>query len=243
MRVFALEVRAIHVGNFQFATLRRLDALGNLDNIVIVEIQAGYRVVGLRLQRLLFDTQRAASRIKLDNAETFRIGDVIAKNRRTLLLGARRTQIVREVLTVEDVITQNQAARILTDELFADDERLRQTIWARLFGVAEFDPINATVAQQLAETRQIFRGGNNQNFAHASEHQHRQRIKDHRLVVDRQHLLGDAKGQRMQARARATGENDAFTICRGHLFRTSLSIRVTPLCQSGKCREKLSRSF
>ena len=42
------------------------------------------------------------------------------------------------------------------------------------------------------------------------QHQRRQRVVDHRLVVDREQLLADRAGQRVQARAGAAGEDDAF---------------------------------
>jgi hypothetical protein len=53
------------------------------------------------------------------------------------------------------------------------------------------------------------------------EHQRGQRVVDHRLVVDRQQLLAHGLGQRMQARARAAGQDDALhaVSCRG---RTAL---------------------
>ncbi|MOA42678.1 hypothetical protein D3C78_1647480 [compost metagenome] len=51
-----LQVSAVDVGDFQLATVGRFDALGNLDNIVVVEVQAGYRIVGFWLQRFLFNT-------------------------------------------------------------------------------------------------------------------------------------------------------------------------------------------
>ncbi|MNL52879.1 hypothetical protein D3C87_1760880 [compost metagenome] len=89
---------------------------------------------------------------------------------------------------------------------------MRQAVRAGLFGIGQLNAIQAPITQQLAEARQVFRRGDDEDLAHACKHEHRQRVEDHRLVVDRQHLLGDAEGQWMQARARATGKNDAFTI-------------------------------
>ena len=43
-----------------------------------------------------------------------------------------------------------------------------------------------------------------------AEHQHRDRIVDHRLVVDRQELLVDRERHRMEARSRAAGEHDTL---------------------------------
>ena len=90
-----------------------------------------------------------------------------------------------------------------SDELFADYESLCQTVRTRLLGVGQLDAVQAAITQQLSETWQVFRRGDNQDLTHPREHQHRQRIEDHRLIVDWQHLLGHAEGQRMQARTRA----------------------------------------
>ena len=49
-----------------------------------------------------------------------------------------------------------------------------------------------------------------EDLADAREHQHRQRVVDHRLVVDGQQLLRRGERDRMQTRAGAAGEDDAF---------------------------------
>ena len=120
-----------------------------------------------------------------------------------MLLRTGGAQGIREVLTVEDVVAPGQAARIFADELFADYESLCQTVRTRLLGVSQLDAVQAAITQQLAEAWQVLRRGDNQDFTHPRKHQHRQRIEDHRLVEDWQHLLGHAEGQRMQARTRA----------------------------------------
>ncbi|MNW09717.1 hypothetical protein D3C71_2067810 [compost metagenome] len=54
------------------------------------------------------------------------------------------------------------------------------------------------------------RGGDDENLANAGQHQHRDRIVDHRLVVDRQQLLGYTQGNGVQASAGTTGEDYPF---------------------------------
>src|SRR5690606_30514462 len=68
----------------------------------------------------------------------------------------------------------------------------------------------AAVAEDAVERGRILRRGDDEDVADPAEHQGRQRIIDHRLVVDRQELLGDRKRQRMQPRAGAASENDAL---------------------------------
>ena len=68
----------------------------------------------------------------------------------------------------------------------------------------------AAVAEQALELRRVLRRGDDQDVANAGQHQDAERIIDHRLVVDRQQLLRDRDGDRMQARTRAAGEDDAL---------------------------------
>ena len=49
-----------------------------------------------------------------------------------------------------------------------------------------------------------------QDVSNPRQHQRRQRVVHHRLVVDRHELLADRPRQRMQPRPRAAGEDDAF---------------------------------
>ncbi|MNN90102.1 hypothetical protein D3C81_2080020 [compost metagenome] len=44
-----LKIDTVHISDFQLSTLGRLDVLGYLDNLIVVEVQTCYGVVGLRL--------------------------------------------------------------------------------------------------------------------------------------------------------------------------------------------------
>src|SRR5438874_260414 len=52
-----------------------------------------------------------------------------------------------EAVTIEDVVAENEAARIVADELGADQKCLRQTARLRLLGVAEANPPLRAVAK------------------------------------------------------------------------------------------------
>jgi len=139
-----------------------------------------------------------------------RIGDAITENRRAFapLHGGAELRI--EILAVEDVVAQDQADIAVADKLLADDEGLGQALGPGLLGIGERDAEAAAIAEQFLEQRTVFGRGDDQHVVDACEHQHRQRIIDHRLVIDRQELLRDALGQRIQARTRSSGQDDAF---------------------------------
>ena len=66
----------------------------------------------------------------------------------------------------------------------------------------KLDPPLPAVAEQALELLDLFRSGDDQEFADAGQHQRRQRIVDQRLVVDRQQLLRGRQRQRIEPRAR-----------------------------------------
>src|SRR5439155_545192 len=69
-------------------------------------------------------------------------------------------------------------------------------------------------AEQLFEAGCVLRRRDDQDVADAGEHQRRQRVIHHRLVVDRQELLRDDLRHRVKAGSCATGEDDAFHAAR-----------------------------
>ncbi len=105
---------------------------------------------------------------------------------------------------------RTRADVVAADEVAADDEGLGQALGARLDGVAERMPELRAVAEQPLERRRVVGRGDDQDVADARQHQRRQRVVDHRLVVDRQQLLGDDAGERVEARPGAAGEDDAL---------------------------------
>ncbi|MNE86868.1 hypothetical protein D3C80_1840030 [compost metagenome] len=70
--------------------------------------------------------------IELHHPVTFRVVDVVGKNTGPVdaLHGALQQFV--EMMAVIDVVAQHQGARIVTDEILANDECLCQTIRRRL---------------------------------------------------------------------------------------------------------------
>ena len=77
-------------------------------------------------------------------------------------------------------------------------------------------PQSAAVAEQVAKPRQVGRRRDHQDVADARQHQGAERVIDHRLVVDRQQLLADDPGDRIEPRARAAGQDDSLHRLRLH---------------------------
>ena len=110
---------------------------------------------------------------------------------------------------------------VVADEVAADAEGFGEAVRRLLRGVGEPQAERAAVAEQVAEGRRVGRRRDDEDVADVRHHQRRQRIVDHRLVVDGEELFRQRDGERIEPRARAAGENDAF-----HDVRASCSRRV-----------------
>ena len=164
---------------------------------------------------LFLDGQTIALRVEFGHAVSFRILHAVAEHG-CLAVGLQFVhglfQNLSESGAVEYVVAQHQAYGIITYELASYDESLRQSVGAGLFGIFEADAIVRAVAEQTAETGQVVGSGYYQYLADAGQHQRRNGVVDHRLVVDRQHLFAHALGDGIQSRAGAAGQYNAFHI-------------------------------
>jgi hypothetical protein len=123
---------------------------------------------------------------------------------------AETTQQRRQIVAVEQVVAQHQRDRLVADEFAADDEGLREPVGRGLHRVGELQAPARAVAEQLAKARRVLRRGDDEDVADPGEHERAQGIVDHRLVVHGQQLLRDDLSHRVEARARAAGEDDAL---------------------------------
>ena len=87
---------------------------------------------------------------------------------------------------------------------------MRDPLRLWLLGVLDANTELRAVAQIILQHRQIFWRRDAERFAKTAEHQSRQRVANHRLVVYRQELFADDLGEREKTRSRATGEQNGL---------------------------------
>ena len=146
-----------------------------------------------------------------------RVFDRVGEDRGAQFAPGGPGQNALKALTKENVIAQDQGHVVAANELPADQKGLGQTGRGWLHGIADRNAQLIAVAQQALEAADVLGRRDQQNVANAGQHQRRQRIVDHRLVVHRQQLLADGARQRIQPRAGAAGQDDPFIEIRaGH---------------------------
>ena len=139
-RAAGRDVDVVDVRDFQLTARRGLQILDDLEHLVVEEIQAGDGQTALGRCRLFFDAEQLAIGTDLRHAVALRIVDAVAEQDCAIQLGAGFLQLLLETRAVKDVVAQDQADRIRTHEVTADDEGFGQAIRRGLHGVAEAHP-------------------------------------------------------------------------------------------------------
>lgn len=162
--------------------------------------------------RLLLDGDHAAVLVELHDAEALWVVHVVAEDGGEPLPRVRdgAAEVPAKAVAEEDVVAKHEGAGLARDEVLADDEGLGEAVRRGLLGVGEQDAEVGAVAQQALEVGQVRRRRDDEDVADARHHEDGERVVDHGLVVDRQQLLAGHERERVQARARAAGEDDAF---------------------------------
>ena len=154
-----LQVHLVERGDLQLASGGRLNLVGLGGDVARVEVQAGDGVGALGALGLLLDGGGPALRIELHDAEALGVVHVVAEDRGAARLGVLHgaRQVARQAVAVEDVVAENQGARLAGDELLADGEGLGQAVRARLLGVGEVHAVARAVPEQALEVGQVGR--------------------------------------------------------------------------------------
>ena len=215
VKLVAREVGLVDVGNLELTACRWLNRLRDVDDVLIVEIEARHGEVGLRLCGFLFKAYGLALLVELDDAVALRVADVVGKDRRAVRLRGRALHHDGEVGAVEDVVAQDERTALARKEVLADQERLRESLRLRLHGVRNRDTPLRAVAEQALEVRIVRRRRDHEDVPDAREHQRRQRIVDHWLVVDRHELLRHRNRQWVEPRPRAASQYNSLCY---HIF-------------------------
>src|SRR5262245_42591343 len=114
------------------------------------------------------------------------------------------------MVSEKEVVAKDQAYRAFVDELLADDKRLSDARGSRLHGILDGQSELLAVAEQILNERHVPWRANDEDFADSREHQYRQRIVDHRFVVNRKQLLAHVLRQGIQPGAASPRKDDAF---------------------------------
>ena len=169
----------------------------------------------MRLLGFFFNTHGLLLRVKSHHTVAFGIVHMVGKHGGTGAAGAGMGELLDQVMPMKNIVAQHQRAGLPRHKAAANDEGLRQAVWAGLHRIRNIHAPLASVAQEFGKAGRVLRGGDQQHLADAGQHQGAQGVVDHRLVVHRHQLLADCLRNRVKPRTRAAGQNDAFSVCHG----------------------------
>jgi hypothetical protein len=116
-------------------------------HLIVVEIQAGHRVARFGFRRLFLEPDGTPALVEPHDAVPLGIVNGIREHRGAARLGRGSLQPRGQVLAVEDVVAQDQAAGVGTDKRAANDERLGQSARLRLDGVLQGQSPSVSVTE------------------------------------------------------------------------------------------------
>ena len=111
--------------------------------------------------------------------------DVIGEHGRAVRARRGIGEFGAQAMAVEHIVAKDQRNAIAADEFPPEDEGMGEADRLVLNDVVELDAPGGAVAEQVLIERQMLARRDQQDIANSRQHQHRQRIVDHRLVVDR----------------------------------------------------------
>src|SRR5688500_5144508 len=136
----AFQIGAIDIGNFQLSASRRLQVADDIDDLIVVKIEAGNRIIALGVRGLFFQRRNPIMSIKSYYAVTLGILYVICKYCRPVLPFHGALQLQVQIVAVEYVISQHQRAWTTSDEIFPYGKSMSQPIRAVLHGILQIEP-------------------------------------------------------------------------------------------------------
>ena len=205
-----VEIGLVDVRDFQFAPGGGLDFTCNIHDVLIIKIKPGHGVAGFGMLGFLLEGADFHILIELDHAVTLGIADVIPEDGRALFLLPGADEEIFEAVAEENIVPKDQAGVASLDEVSGKEERLSDTFRLRLCDVLKGASPLAAVPEKFAELPAVVWRGDDGNLTDARQKENRQRIIDHRLIVDRQQLLADAEREGVKPRTGTARQQDTF---------------------------------
>ena len=134
------QVVQVDVGDLQFAAGGRLEVGGDVEHVVVVEVEPRHRVGRARRFGLLLEADGAPRGVELHDAVALWVADQVPEHRRARFPFGRAPQDLGQAVAEEDVVAERQRHVVAAHEVPPEDERLRQPIGAGLHRVLDRSP-------------------------------------------------------------------------------------------------------
>src|SRR4030042_3810791 len=121
------KINQIDIRYLEFSPGRRLEVGGNIDDIIVINVKAGYGIMGFWFLRFFLNSDHPPLRIEFHHAVSFRILYRISENKPAFEEPDRGFQDCRKTITIKYVVPEDQEYGILSDKRFSDNKGLSQS--------------------------------------------------------------------------------------------------------------------
>src|SRR5690349_18937028 len=118
----AVQIGAVDVRYLELAARGGSQAPGYRYATGVIEIQSGHRIARAGNGWLFLESYGPTVRIELHDTVALGVSHVIGKDRGPTLLAGRLAQLLRQTVSVEQVVTEDEADRLPGNEIFSDQQ-------------------------------------------------------------------------------------------------------------------------
>src|SRR5215218_5922277 len=208
-----LDVPVVDVGDLQLAPARGLEGGDDVEDVLVVEVDAGDHVVAGRVVGLLEDADDPAVAGQLGHAEVAQVGRVVDTGQDKAGPGGLSQEVGhgRAQAALDHVVGQHDHHPVAVHEALGEPDGLGDAARPFLVGVQQpVDAVLVPVAEQAQELAGVGAPGDDHQLGDAGRDQGLDGVGDHRPVVDRQQVLVGDQRQRVQPGARTPRQDDPF---------------------------------
>src|SRR5215470_18921152 len=165
VQVTPFQIAPVDIGNLQLATRGRTQSGSDVEDCIVVEIEPCDGPVRHEVGWLFHDRDGLPGIVELDDAVLARLAHVICEYGCAASTTDGARELRAQVVTVEDVVAENQSYVIVANELTAEDERVSKTDRLVLDDITQRNAPGRTIAQKGAIKRQVIRRRDQKDIA------------------------------------------------------------------------------
>src|SRR5215218_2909169 len=213
LHLAALDVPVVDVGDLQLAAAGRPQRGDDLEDALVVEVDAGDHVVAGRVVGLLEDADDPAVAVELGHAEVAQVGRVVDAGQDEAGPGGLSQEVGhgRAQAALDHVVGQHDHHPVAVHEALGEPDGLGDAARPFLVGVQQpVDGVLGPVAEHTQELAGWGAPGDDHQLGDAGRDQGLDGVGDHRPVVDQQQVLVGDQRQRVQPGARTPRQDDPF---------------------------------
>ena len=199
-----------HIGDLELTPSGGREVGDDIERIRSQEIDANRDEITLRHGGLLFKPEDCAVRPEFGDTETLGIGDPVEHGSGTPRAFFERRRDVGQSRPAENVVPENDAEGVVTDEVPGEADRVGDAESPALIPVRQIEAEVGPISQQLHDVTDTLAADDDHDLPNAHSRERLERVVDHRPVVDRQEVLVRDDREREQSGGGAASEDEAF---------------------------------